>query len=536
MLLCECRRKPPQGDEIRRKDDAVRGMCSPAQRTRRCSTNIAPILFAAAGVMLLAQREAGARSAGMFDNNSDVGTVARVGSARFITDSNEYKITGGGANMWGQKDAFHFLWNNVSGDLSLTARIRWVGSGKNPHRKAGWMIRQSLTDDSPYADAVVHGNGLTSLQFRTTKGGPTEEIQSPLTAPPFIRLERRADVFSLYVSEDGKVYQPVGSVSVRLENPVHVGLVVCSHDDTTTETAIFSDVEIKSLGTFEMKDRVLESSLETLSVEMGQSQTLYRSRSHFEAPNWSRDGEFLLFNSGGRLYTITISGGTPKLLDTGFADHCNNDHGFSPDGTMLAISHQHEGKSQIYVLPSTGGTPRLVTRLGPSYWHGWSPDGRTLAYCAERNGNFDVYTIPAEGGQETRLTTADGLDDGPDYSPDGRYIYFNSERTRAMRIWRMDSDGAHQTQMTNDEQYADWFPHPSPNGKWIVFLSYDRTVTGHPANKDVTLRIMSPSGGKPKVLTRLFGGQGTINVPSWSPDSRYIAFVSYRLVGKNSAK
>jgi len=183
----------------------------------------------------------------------------------------------------------------------------------------------------------------------------------------------------------------------------------------------------------------------------------------------------------------------------------------------------------IYIVPITGGEPRLVTPLGPSYWHGWSPDGITLAYCAERGGNFDVYTIPVEGGQETRLTDAAGLDDGPDYSPDGKCIYFNSERTGLMQIWRMKSDGSGQEQVTNDG-YADWFPHPSPDGKWLVFLSYDKSVKGHPANKDVALRIMPMAAGKPRVLTKLFGGQGTINVPSWSPDSRGLAFVSYRVL------
>jgi Tol biopolymer transport system component len=203
---------------------------------------------------------------------------------------------------------------------------------------------------------------------------------------------------------------------------------------------------------------------------------------------------------------------------------------------MLAISHHDEGASLIYILPVSGGTPRKVTELGPSYWHGWSPDGKTLAYCAERNGNYDVYTIPVHGGSETRLTSAEGLDDGPDYSPDGRYIYFNSERSGAMKIWRMESDGTNQMQITNDEQYADWFPHPSPDGRQIVFLSYDKDVKGHPANKDIALRIMLSSGEKPRVLTNLFGGQGTINVPSWSPESKYIAFVSYRLIGKDSIK
>ena len=502
--------------------------------SRRCRENAMRTLFAAALAVVLTGCAAQAQTLGIFGRSSDVGMVTHAGSAEFIQDANEYRITGGGTNIWGEKDAFHYLWSNVPGDLSLTARIQWIGEGKNPHRKAGWMVRQSLAADSPYADAVVHGDGLTSLQFRKVAGGATEEVQSPVSAPAFIRLERHAEVFSLYVSKDGKAYQPVGSVCIPLEEPVHAGLAVCSHDDTTSETAIFSHVEMKRLGTFAAQDRAVESSLETISVQTGQRRIVYRSRTHFEAPNWSGDGNSLLFNSGGRLYTIGLSGGEPKQLETGFADHCNNDHGFSPDGRMLAISHHHEGKSLIYVVPSEGGTPRLVTELGPSYWHGWSPDGKTLAYCAERNGNYDIYAIAAGGGPESRLTHADGLDDGPDYSPDGRYIYFNSERTGAMKIWRINSDGADPVQVTDDDGYADWFPHPSPDGKWIVFLSYDKSVTGHPANKDVALRIVPTSAGKPRVIARLFGGQGTINVPSWSPDSGEIAFVSYRLVGKNA--
>jgi TolB protein len=497
-------------------------------------TSVLSVLLMMFSVLFLTQSDAGAQSTGIFDNTSDVGLVTSAGSAQFIQSSNEYQITGGGENIWGQKDAFRYLWKKDSGDFSLTTRIRWIGDGKNAHRKAGWMIRQSLITDSPYADAVIHGDGLTSLQFRKTKGGPTEEIQSPISAPDSIRLERHGDVFSLQISEDGKEFLPVGSVSVALAEPVYVGLLVCSHDDTTTETAIFSKVDFKSLGIHKMEDRIIESSLEIISVETGQRHIVYRSRSHFEAPNWSNDGKYLLFNSDGKLYTIPVTGGKPAQLNTDFANRCNNDHGFSPDGKLLAISHHREGNSLIYVLPVTGGTPRLVTELGPSYWHGWSPDGKTLAYCAERNGNYDIYTIPVEGGPENRLTRAEGLDDGPDYSPDGRYIYFNSERTGAMKIWRMDSDGTNQIQITNDDQYADWFPHPSGDGKLIVFLSYDKDVIGHPANKDVALRIMPSSGEKPRVLTHLFGGQGTINVPSWSPDNKYIAFVSYRLIGSKN--
>ncbi len=278
---------------------------------------------------------------------------------------------------------------------------------------------------------------------------------------------------------------------------------------------------------------VVESRLEVVSIETGAREVVHTSREHFEAPNWSSDGRSFLINAGGLLYELPRGGGQPRPIDTGFAKQLNNDHGLSPDGAQLVISDQTRGASTIYVLPAKGGTPRQVTARAPSYWHGWSPDGTTLAYCAERGGNYDVYTIAADATNSTdekRLTTAPGLDDGPDYSPDGRTIYFNSVRTGRMAIWRMNADGSEQRQLSFDDAYGDWFPHPSPDGKWIVFLSYDKGVEGHPANKDVALRLMPAEGGEARVLARLFGGQGTLNVPSWSPDSKSLAFVSYRLV------
>lgn len=277
--------------------------------------------------------------------------------------------------------------------------------------------------------------------------------------------------------------------------------------------------------------KVLESSLETYNIETGERKVIYRVKDHIEAPNWSYDGSYFLFNSNGLLYTIPVEGGEPEQLDTGFADNCNNDHGFSPDGSMLAISHSPEGEgSKIYVMPATGGTPRLVTEKAPSYWHGWSPDGQTLVYPAQRNGEFDIYAISVDGGEETRLTDAVGLDDGAEYTPDGKWIYFNSVRTGVMKIFRMRPDGSGVEQVTSNEEYGDWFPHPSPDGKNIVFLSYDASVEGHPPNKEVVLRLMPMDGGEPEVVVELFGGQGTINVPSWSPDSKKFAFVSYRWV------
>lgn len=467
---------------------------------------------------------------GDFEGRTAVGNHPEAGDVRFDAGQRTYRITGSGENIWGSEDAFHYVWRQLEGDLSLTADVAWEEEGGHEHRKAGWMVRSGLEPDAPYADAIVHGNGLIALQYRSTKGGETVEIHSPIPAPATVRLDRDGDLYTLHVARPGQEFQPVASVTVEMDDPVYAGLAVTSHDSTRTETAIFSNVGIASSGVFTDDDRVVESTLEIINIETGERRIVRRAKEHFEAPNWSRDGSTLIYNSEGSLFKIPVTGGTPEKIDTGFADRCNNDHGISPDGSELVISHSPENQSLIYVLPATGGEPRLVTENGPSYWHGWSPDGRMLAYCAERNGNYDVYAIPVEGGPEVRLTTADGLDDGPDYSPDGEYIFFNSVRTGQMKVWRMRADGSDQVQVTPDDEYGDWFPHPSPDGKWNVFVSYDKSVEGHPANKNVVLRIMPLMGGEPRILATLFGGQGTINVPSWSPDSREVAFVSYRLV------
>jgi len=334
----------------------------------------------------------------------------------------------------------------------------------------------------------------------------------------------------LVAQEGEKLQQSGATIRLQFTDPVYVGLGVCAHDNTALEKARFEQVELASSPRQANAKPALHSTLETVSIASKDRRVVYHTTDHIEAPNWSKDGTSLVYNSKGLIYRLALKGGNPEPIDTGFARKCNNDHGLSPDGTQLVISDQtREGKSLIYILPATGGTPRQVTTLGPSYWHGWSPDGSTLAYCAERNGEFDVYTIPVEGGQETRLTTANGLDDGPEYSPDGSYIYFNSERSGLMQIWRMKPDGSGQEQVTNDE-FNNWFAHPSPDGKWLVFLSYDKEVKGHPANQPVKLRLMPVGGGPVQELARLFGGQGTINVPSWSPDSKQVAFVSYELL------
>ena len=296
----------------------------------------------------------------------------------------------------------------------------------------------------------------------------------------------------------------------------------------------FMLIPFSSLG---QQPSLIKSSLKTVDIRSCEISTIYTDDIHFEAPNWSRDGSFFVVNSLGRLYSVPHDGKVMKLINTDFADECNNDHGISPDGKWLAISHNNKSdtvqteqwkKSAIYILPIQGGIPRQVTSKSPSFWHGWSPDGNEMAYCAERNGNFDIYTIPVNGGEEKRLTHDPGLDDGPDYSPDGNYIYFNAFRNGSMQIWRMKPDGNQQEQITNDS-FSNWFAHPSPDGKWIVFISYLADQgQAHPFGKDVKLRLMSVEDRKIRDLTPVFfGGQGTLNVPSWSPDSKKVAFVSY---------
>ncbi|MDR1402667.1 MAG: transporter [Tannerellaceae bacterium] len=278
------------------------------------------------------------------------------------------------------------------------------------------------------------------------------------------------------------------------------------------------------------------STLEVMDVTTGARTVLKEFPYSIEAPNWTTDGKWLIYNSKGKLYKIspTPSSGEPVEINTGYAIRCNNDHVLSADGKQIAISHgtKEDGRSRVYTLPIEGGAPRLITPLAPSYLHGWSPDGKELAYCAERNGNFDVYVIPVEGGEEKRLTTAEGLDDGPEYSPCGKYIWFNSVRSGLMQAWRMKADGSEQTQITMDETRNSWFPHVSPNGELVVYIAYkkgDVRPNDHPANKNVELLLIPSTGGEPKVIATLFGGQGTINVNSWAPDSKRFAFVSYKL-------
>jgi TolB protein len=471
-------------------------------------------------------------SAGLFDYQHDIGTVGIPGCVTYDAEKQEYCVEGSGANIWFDHDAFYLVWKKMSGDFILNACAEFPGTGVNAHRKTGWMIRTSLDANSTYADVALHGDGLACLQFRRTVGGLTEEVRAAVQKPDVLQLERKGTTITMSVGRSGDPLVAESISDLNLGDTVLVGLFICSHEDTVSEKAIFHNVRIiiPARDNFIPYRDYIGSHLEILDVETRIRKIIYSSAQSLQAPNWTPDGTALIYNSDGKLYRFDLERKEPVRIDTDFADRNNNDHVVSPDGSLIGISHHDINQndwSTIYTVPIRGGRPRQVTSRGPSYLHDWSPDGRFLIYTAERNGDYDIYKISTKGGKEIQLTRAAGLDDGSQYTPDGKYIYFNSVRSGTMQIWRMKADGSEQEQVTFD-LFNNWFPHISPDGKWIVFLSYSQDVkpAEHPFYKHVYLRLMPVAGGQAEIIAYVYGGQGTINVSSWSPDSRKIAFIS----------
>jgi Tol biopolymer transport system component len=275
----------------------------------------------------------------------------------------------------------------------------------------------------------------------------------------------------------------------------------------------------------------MKSIVATIDIETGSETVILEADHHLEAPNWTSDGLALLVNGGGRLYRLALDSPSLIEIDTDFAQKLNNDHGISPDGTQLAISDaSRTQESCVYTLPIDGGEPKRITDKTPSYWHGWSPDGERLAYVGKRPetlNTFQVFTCPVGGGQEQLVTHDFDHCDGPDYTPGGEWIWFNGEKAGSVQLWRVRPDGSDLEQMTGDNR-VNWFPHPSPDGKHVAYLAYEAGTHGHPADKTVELRLLPSAGGMPRHLLTLFGGQGTLNVPSWAPDSKRFAFVRYQ--------
>ncbi len=400
----------------------------------------------------------------------------------------------------------YFVSQPVEGDFIISANLKFTDTPADPGSTIGLMIL----------------------------GSDSEKAFIKMKETCFVQLERKGNEVILRTAKKGRVPEETARELLNTGETVLAGMFVSSAREDIPVTAEFSNVRIeKPAGEgVDGYRNPSPSRLEILDVGTGLREVVYQTNDHIEAPNWSRDGKFLIYNSEGKLYRFDLEKRVPELINSGTVTANNNDHGISFNGEMLAVSSASEvnGKyvSVIYTLPVQGGTPKQITPVGPSYWHGWSPDDQWITYCAERNGNYDVYKMPSRGGEEIRLTTAGGLDDGPEYSPDGKYIYFNSTRTGSMQIWRMKPDGSDQQQVTSD-RFQNWFAHPSPDGKQLIMISYPPEVPAesHPHNQRVLLRTMPIDGKEPTVAAILYGGQGTLNVPSWSPDSKKVAFVSY---------
>jgi len=483
-------------------------------------------------VLMAAGLARAAEPIGLFADHSDVGAVLHPGSVVYDAAKRSYSISGSGENVWAAADAFQFVWKKMEGDFTLTADISVLGQGGDPHKKAMLMARQSLDADSAYADVALHGVGLTSLQSRDAKGADTHEIQSNISAPKKLRLQKYGDEFTMWLAgEDGKFRFAGGSMRVPLTGAFYVGLGVCAHNKDAVETAEFRNVALDTAASGVSTQ--VYGTLETITVASTDRRVTYVGTPNTASPNWTPDGASLVFSQGDKIEIVPVVGGEPKVINTGSATHLNDLHGISPDGTMLAIGdYTHGNRVFVSVVPIGGGEPRRITAES-SYCGGWSPDGKTIVYTGLRRSEFAIYTIPLAGGEESRLTNGSYFGCA-EYAPDGKYIYFSSGRSNAMEIWRTLPDGSEPEQVTKDGA-GNWFPHISPDGRLLAFLTQQQQDSHFPLlAAEITLRVMTLADRRIRVLARLIGGQGTMPVPSWSPDSRRLAFVSYQGVPAGS--
>lgn len=475
---------------------------------------------------------------GIFKNAFDIGEVLHSGTAGYDWENQTYRITGSGYGVGESEDAFQYLWNSVQGDFILRAEIHHMNSSESERSGVvyGWSVRNALSSDSEMVTISVSPTDGASASVRTEKGGGSSSYTISRSSVDVIQLERVEGNYSVGIGKFGEPLDIQEIPDVNLRNEVLAGLFVHSDDPEKVAEVSFRNVRIvKPFPENEPRNqRYLGSRMEMLNVETGMRKVLFESEHSVQAPNWTVDNEKLIYNSNGYLYNYELSTGQITYLNTGFATSNNNDHVITFDGEQIAISHhvrEDNNQSTIFMMPIDGSdNPRQVSKsgMGHAFLHGISPDNQTVIFTGWRNNKYDLYAADVNTMEETQLTDTPFLDDGSEYSPDGEYIYFNSNRTGAMQLWRMKPDGSEQTQLTFDENFNDWFPHISPDGEWILFISYGTDVESgdHPFYKHVTLRLMPVSGGEPTIVAYLYGGQGTINVPSWSPDSKYVAFVS----------
>ncbi len=505
----------------------------PTNRSIEMLSALALTLCAAAG----ARATQNSAELGVFAAQSDIGLMTPRGSARYAASSDTYTLTGGGANTWYHVDQFHFLWKKMAGDVALTAEIHFppvtYHHEPDPHRKGILMFRQSLDSGGIYADAVVHGSGMVALQYRRERGANTEDIELNIDAPQMLRIEKRGDAFTLYLSASGEPLHPVGaSIALHLKAPFYVGLGVVSHDVDTVDQTEFRRVRLQALPPpAHGAPRVRYSTLRTIQTEdqFRRAMVIRTGTAPMQSANWLPHNPNIYVYEGGHLLTIPYldpaAGGEAKIINTGPLVDCSGNYGLSPDSRSLAVSCEqaHGGPHQVYVLPASGiGTPLQVTHGAQSFFHAWSPDSRTIAFTRGSASKADIFTVPAAGG-EARQLTRDSIDDGPDYSADGKFIYFDSSRSGQLQIWRMRTDGSAAEQIT-DDGWRNSSPHLSPDGKSLAFLA--QPPGAGDTIGEAALKIVTLSDGLIRTLTHLQGNRDSFSMYGWG-DNNHVAFVSY---------
>ena len=476
---------------------------------------------------------------GIFQGQSDVGSVSPPGTAAYDPRVDTYALTSAGANTWYHVDGFHYLWKKASGDWTLTADVafppRAYAHEPNPHRKGILMFRQTLDAGAAYAALSVHGSGMPALQYRRERGANTEDIELNIDLPKTIRIEKRGDIFTVFLSAGGEPLHQIGaSTRLHLKSPFYVGLGALSHDVDTTDQVQFSRVTLQRPSAAKNARPVLYSTLQTIQIEdQYRRATVIRSVPKvMQSVNWLPDGKSLYVHEDGHLERIDYldppAGAPPQPIAVGKLVDCSGNYGVSPDGRWLAVScaEKPEGGHQVFVLPAGGGDTvrRLTDGAQSSFFHAWSPDSRIVAFTRGSASKADIFTIPASGGEESRLTR-DTVNDGPDFSPDGQFIYFDSSRSGSTQIWRMRPDGSHPEQITDDDG-RNSSPHISPDGKNLAFLSQPGNAGSSVGN--AALKIMAFSDGLIRTLAVFRGDRGSFAMYSWG-DVDHLAFITHQL-------
>jgi len=486
---------------------------------------------------LLVSGVAGPQPVGIFDGQSDVGAVSPSGTA-VLQKTGDYLLSSSGANIWARVDGFHYAWKKMSGDAVLTANVSFLppgyGHAPNEHRKGVLMFRQSLDPGSAQASVHVHGVGMVALQHRGSRGANTQSIELNIDLPRSVRLEKRGDTFTLFVSSKGEPLHPVGaSFQMHLDGPFYAGIGATSHDASVTDKVLFRNVKLEALPPAPPPaDLVLTSSLKVIQVEdeARRAVVIASMPGRISSPDWMPDQKAVYFYKDGQIWKTALldplNGSAAEPVDTAGLVDCAGDYGVSPDGKSIALScaETEGGIRNLYVLPF-GGKPKQLTCGTSSFFHGWSADGSTLLFTRGKAAAADFWTIAAAGGLEKRMTS-DTRNDGPEFTPDGKTIYFDSSRSGSSQIWKMNSDGSGAVQVT-DDGLEDQSPHVSPDGAYVAWLQKAPGDTA--AVQDVSIQLLSVKDGAQRTLARFQGNRNSFSMPVWG-DKNHLVFVSYQML------